>query len=38
MQAIVISGSPEMDLNDQSAPKNVALAESREASPAPTAS
>ena len=32
VQAIVISGSPEMDLNDQSALGNITLAESREAS------
>ena len=34
---IVISGSPEMGLNDQSDPENVALAESREALLAPAA-
>ena len=32
VQAIVISGLPEMGLNDQSAPENVTLVESREAS------
>ena len=32
MQAIVISGFPEMGLNDQPASENIALAESREAS------
>ena len=37
VHAIVISSSPEMGLNDQSAPENVALAKSREAFPAPTA-
>ena len=37
MQAIVISGSPEMGLNDQRGLGNVTLAESREASPIPTA-
>ena len=35
MRAIFISGSPEMGLNDQPAPENVALVESREAFPAP---
>ena len=34
---IVISGSPEMGLNDQSTVENVALAESREVFPAPAA-
>ena len=33
VQAIVITGSPEMCLNDQSALKNATLVESREASP-----
>ena len=37
MQAIVISGSPEMSVDDQSAMGNVTLEESREASPVPTA-
>ena len=32
---IVISGSPEMGLNDQPAPKNVALVESKEVFPTP---
>ena len=35
VQTIIISGSPKMGLNDQPAPENVALAESREAFPAP---
>ena len=35
MQAIVISGSPEMSLNDQPAMGNVTLEESREESPIP---
>ena len=35
MQAIVISGSPEMSLNDQLVTGNVTLEESREASLAP---
>ena len=35
VHAIVISGSLEMGLNDQSAPENVTLAKSKEASPAP---
>ena len=35
MPAIVISGSPKMGLNDQSASKNVSLAESGEALLAP---
>ena len=34
VQAIVISGLPEMGLNYQPTPKNVALAKSKEASPA----
>ena len=34
VSTIVISGSPEMGLNDQSAPKNVTLAEFREVFPA----
>ena len=34
---IVISGSPEMGLNDQSAPEKVALAESGEVFPTPAA-
>ena len=33
-QAIVISGSPEMGLNEQPASENITLAESREAFPA----
>ena len=33
LQAIVISGSPEMGLNDQSALENVTLVESKEVSP-----
>ena len=37
MQAIVISSSPEMGLNDQLALENVALTESREAFLAPAA-
>ena len=37
MQAIVISGSPEMGLNDQPALEDITLVESREASPVPTA-
>ena len=37
VQAIVISGSPEMGLNDQLALENITLAESREASPIPAA-
>ena len=36
-QAIVISDSPEMGLNDQSGMGNVTLVESREVSPIPTA-
>ena len=36
LQAIVISGSPEMRLNDQPALKNATLVESGEASPTPT--
>ena len=35
VQAIVISGSPEMGLNDQSALENATLMESGEASPTP---
>ena len=35
VQAIVISSSPEMDLNDQPALENTTLVESREASPTP---
>ena len=35
VQAIIISGLPEMGLNEQPAPKNVTLAKSREAFPAP---
>ena len=35
VQAIVISGSPEMGWNNQSAMVNVTLVESREASPVP---
>ena len=35
--AIVILGSPDMGLNDQSALENATLVESREASPTPTA-
>ena len=37
VQTIVISGSPEMGLNDQPALRNVTLAESKEASPVPAA-
>ena len=37
MQAIVISSSLEMGLNDQPALGNITLAESREASPVPAA-
>ena len=37
VQAIIISGSAEMGLNDQLASKNVDLAEFREASLAPAA-
>ena len=37
VQAIVISGSPEMGLNDQPTLRNVTLAKSREASPVPAA-
>ena len=37
VQAIVISGLPEMGLNEQPALENVTLEESREASPVPTA-
>ena len=36
LQAIVISGSPEMGLNDQSTLENATLVESEEASPTPT--
>ena len=34
VQTIIISGPPKMGLNDQPAPKNVTLAESREVFPA----
>ena len=37
VQAIVISGSPEMGLNNQSAMGNVTLVKSREAPPVPAA-
>ena len=37
VQAIAISGSPEMGLNDQPALENITLVESREASPVPAA-
>ena len=37
VQTIVISGSPEMGLNDQPALENVTLVDSREASPVPAA-
>ena len=37
MQAIVISGSPEMGSNDQPKLENATLVESREASPTSTA-
>ena len=37
VQAIVISSSPEMGLNDQPTPENVVLADSKEASSAPAA-
>ena len=37
MQVIVISGSPETSLNDQSSSENVTLVESRDASLAPAA-
>ena len=37
VQAIVISGSPKMGLNDQPALENITLVESREASPVPAA-
>ena len=37
MQDIVISGSPEMSVDDQPAMENVTLEESREGSPVPTA-
>ena len=37
VQAIVITGSPEMGLNDQPASKNATLVESGEASPTPAA-
>ena len=37
VQAIVISRSPEMGLNDHPVLRNVTLAESREASPVPAA-
>ena len=37
MQAIVISGSPKMGLNDQPSLENVTLVESKEASPVPAA-
>ena len=37
VQAIVISGSPEMGLNDHPALENVTLVESKEASPVPAA-
>ena len=37
VQAIVISGSPEMSLNDQLVTGNVTMEESREASPVLTA-
>ena len=36
MQAIIISGSPEMGVKDQPGRRNVTLAESRETSPVPT--
>ena len=37
VRAVTISGSPEMGLNDQSAPEDVVGVESREASPIPAA-